>query len=369
MPQGFSQKIEKGSIWKSDDGGRSFFAQSAVNEESRIEKADILSFTFHPTRGGTVIATSLDSGIFKTENGGDSWLPIAFPPKRIYSFILDRRDPDHRMFASGILENRGRIFRSDDDGANWMPVYVEPGEGTVVSALAQDPRNPDVLYAGTSAGTLIRSSDAGGTWENIGESVDGVISNIFFDAVEGDFVYLLIFNKEMRLSRDRGATWVDWDEEKSAEVKALNDQANTLAKEGRREEATAARVASKDLQKKNRENGNPKGVLTLLPDQARSGVLYAGTKDGGLYRSLDFGKYWEELNIIESAREFPIRSIAIDPKAPDVLVFVSGRALYRSENGGVTWSVVPMLTDRPPARIDFDPFDSRFLYMGLRKAD
>lgn len=366
IPQGFSQKTQKGSVWKSEDGGRTFFVQSTVNEKSRIEKADILDFAFHPTKPETVIMSSVSSGIFKTENGGDTWLPIAFPPQRIYSFIIDRRDPDRRMFASGILENRGRIFRTDDEGANWTPIYVEPGEGTVVSALAQDPRRPDVLYAGTSSGTLIRSTDAGSTWENIGESVDGLIGNIFFDVEREDYVYLLLFNKGMRVSRDRGATWVDWDEERREEINELAEQAASLSKAGDRNRAETLRARVSELREKLRESPNPNGVITLLPDPSRSGVLYAGTGKGQLYRSEDFGKYWTEMNIIESARQFPIRSVAIDPKNPRNIVFVSGRAMYRSETGGETWSVTPLSTDRPPFLIRYDPFDSRFIFMGLR---
>jgi len=347
IPQGFTQKVEKGSIWKSEDGGRSFFVQSTVNEQSRIEKADILDFEFHPTRPEVVIATSIDHGIFKTENGGDTWVPIEFPPKRIYSFILDRRDPDRRMFASGVIENRGRIFRSDDEGANWIPIYTEPGTGTVVASLAQDPGNPDILYAGTSAGTLIKSIDAGGTWRNIGDSVDGIISKILFDAGDPNTVYLLLFGKEMRLSRDGGETWIDWDEERRKELDGLDGDAATAFRE------------------RERENEPPQGMVALLADPSRSGTLYAAGKTG-FYRSTDSGKFWDRLDIIESAEKFTVRSIAVDPKRPETVIFVAGQALYRSEDGGATWSVSPLSTDRPPALIEFDPFDSSFLFLGLR---
>jgi photosystem II stability/assembly factor-like uncharacterized protein len=366
VPQGFSQQTEKGSIWKSEDGGRSFSVRSTVDEKNRIEKADILDFEFHPTKPKTIIASTAEHGIFKTEDGGESWIPIEFPPKRIYSFILDRRDPDRRMFASGVIENRGRIFRSDDEGANWTPIYVEPGTGTTIASLAQDPRNPDILYAGTSKGTLVKSADAGATWKNIGETLEGVISRIFFDVTDPNAVFLLLFNDEMKFSRDGGESWVDWDEEKRDEVSAIQDEASRLLRDGRVSEANAKREAADALRKQNQENDAPRNILALLPDPSRSGVLYAGSKSG-LYRSSDFGKFWEKLDIIESAEEFAIRSIAVNPKNFSEIVFVSGKAFYRSEDGGLTWSVIPLSTDRPPAQIEYDPFDSRFLFLGLRE--
>ena len=365
MPQGFFQETEKGSIWKSEDGGRTFAVRSTVDEQRRIEKADILDFEFHPTRPQAVIISTQDHGIFKTENGGESWIPIPFPPRRIYSFILDRRDPDRRLFASGVIENRGRIFRSDDEGVNWTPIYVEPGTGTTIASLAQDPRNPDVLYAGTSAGTLVKSVDAGATWKNIGETVDGVISKIFFDTEESNYVYLLLFSQQMLLSRDGGETWVEWDEEIDAEVDAKNREAAELLKQGKIEAAQAARNEANAIRQREKDSEPPRTMIALVPDPSRSGVLYAGGKKG-LYRSTDFGKFWERLDIIESAEKFPIRSIAVNPTNPSEIVFVAGRAFYRSEDGGVTWSVIPLSTDRPPAHIEYDPFDSRFLFLGLR---
>lgn len=366
VPQGFFQKTEKGSVWKSDDGGRTFSVQSTVDERNRIEKADVLSFAFHPTKQASLIIGTADNGIFKTENGGDSWTPIQFPPKRIYSFILDRRDPDRRMFASGVIENRGRIFRTDDDGANWTPIYTEPGQGTVISSLAQDPRNPDTLYAGTSAGTLVKSLDAGETWKNIGNSVDGVISEILFDPAESGIVYLLIFNREMRLSRDGGETWVDWNEEIGKELSVMSAEASRLQKEGNREASDAKRSEIAALREKRQEGRAPGRVLTLVVDMNRSGTLYVGSSSG-LYRSTDFGKYWEKLDIIESAEEFAIRSVAVSPGNSDEIIFVSGQAFYRSEDAGKTWSVIPLSTDRPPAVIEYDPFDPHFLFLGLRK--
>ncbi|NTW14002.1 MAG: hypothetical protein HGA31_03150 [Candidatus Moranbacteria bacterium] len=365
-PQGFSQQVQKGSIWKSADEGRSFSVKSTVNEQSLIEKADILTIAFHPTKPGTIVVGSAENGIFRTENGGDSWAPIEFPPQRIYSFILDRRDPDNRMFASGIIDNRGKIFRSDDGGANWMPIYTEPGVKTVISSLAQDPRNPDVLYAGTSAGTLVKSIDAGATWTNIGNSVDGVISEIYFDPTDSRKVYLLNFKKSIRFTQDGGTTWVDWDAQKAAEIKELNAKSSALQKAGNTAEAARVRASASDLQAKSRQNPIANKVLSLVTDGSKSGTIYAGTPSG-LFRSTDYGKNWVQLNIIESAMKFPIRAIAVNPKNSNEIVFVSGNAFYRSEDAGSSWAVIPLATDRPPAVIEFDPFDSRFMFLGLRK--
>ncbi len=345
VPGGLVSKNEKGSVWKSEDGGQSFRVRSTVDANRMIDKADILSIAFHPTKPKSIVLGTVDDGVFKTDNGGETWMPIPFPPKRIYSFIVDRKEPDSRMFVSGVVNGRGKIFRTDDNGSNWTEVYTEPGDDTFVSSLAQDPWNAEVIYAGTNAGTLLKSADAGATWKNLGSKSEyGVISGITFDPKRQHSVSFLSYGREVYYSPDGGATWIDW-----KKVKEEESRKRSLA--GQSSVTTAE---------------EPSQILSLTADPSRSGVLYVGTSNMGIFRSMDDGKQWEKLNIIESAEKFPIRSVAIDPKNPKNIVFVAGKTFYRSTDEGATWSVTALNSDRSASVVAYDPFDSKFLFVGLR---
>lgn len=349
VPGGLVSKNEKGSVWKSEDAGLTFQVRSTVDANRMIDKADILSIAFHPTKPKSIVLGTVDDGVFKTDNGGETWLPIPFPPKRIYSFIVDRRDPDNRMFVSGVVNGRGKIFRTDDNGSNWTEVYTEPGNETFVSSLAQDPWNAEVIYAGTNAGTLLKSLDAGATWKNLGSKTEyGIISNITFDAKRHDSISFITYGQGMYHSFDGGNTWIDW-----KTVKAEEARARALQGKGIDQSAANATDA-------------PGQMLTLVADPSRSGVLYAGTSDSGIYRSTDDGKNWTKLNIIESAEKFPIRSVAVDPRDSKNIVFVAGKTFYRSTNEGATWSVTALNSDRSASVVSYDPFDSKYLFVGLR---
>ena len=365
VPGGLSQKIEKGSIWKSDDGGVTFVPRSKVNETTNIENSDILSIAYHPTKPMSVFVGTVDNGIFATDNGGDTWKQILFPPKRIYSFIPDWNDPDKRMFATGVLGEQGKMFRTDDGGENWKDVYSEPGPGTFLPALAQHFSDRNVIFAGTSAGTVVKSVDGGDTWRNIGNKVDGAVSDIVFDAKKKMVTYLLVFEKKLYYSPDGGTRWLDWEEEKQNEVSALRDAATELARKGDKEGAERKREQASKLSDRNKENKMPSGIASVASDPTVSGTIYISAK-GGFYRSTDFGKYWYEINIIESAKKFPIRSIAVNPKNPKEIVFVSGRVFYKSINGGETWAITSLDVDRDAAFVAYDPFDSKYLLIGLR---
>lgn len=101
------------------------------------------------------------------------------------------------------------------------------------------------------------------------------------------------------------------------------------------------------------------GALALDPSDAN--VLYVGTGESnssldsydgnGLYRSPDGGQSWQHLGLAATAR---IGRVAVDPSDPNrIFVAAMGRqfstgpdrGLYRSEDGGATWTRVLFVND------------------------
>ena len=125
-------------------------------------------------------------------------------------------------------------------------------------------------------------------------------------------------------------------------------------------------MMSREEQDSLEEKKMPSEPLSLITDPRVSGRIYV-SRIGGLYRSNDFGKYWEKINIIESAETFPIRAVAVSPSDSNELSFVAGTTFYKSKNGGSTWSVVDLFIDRGVSVLSYDPSNALSLYMGLRK--
>ncbi len=371
-------QTKKGSIWKSVDGGATFepkIALEAIPPENNNQKratpakeittADILAISFNPNDSNVIYAGTKNDGIFKTSNGGDTWTAIKFPPQKIYSFTMDRKDPDKRMFASGALYNIGKIFRTDDGGDNWKEVYSEPGAGTLVTSMSQHNVDTNVIFAGTSGGTVIKSTDGGQTWKNIGQTIDGPVTEIPFDATKKLSVYALSYKKKVYYSSNGGEIWIDWEEKKKEELKTLEDRESELRREKRMGEADSLKNQIEALKKRMQEEKMPQSIISLTASPFVSGVVYAGTQQGTLYRSLDYGKYWKQVNIIESASKFPIRMVATSYANQNELSFVSGTAFYKSLNDGATWAVTQLNVDRPVSVISYNPKDSNMIYLGL----
>lgn len=354
---------ETDSILKSTNKGLTFSTYFKVATESELGDVDVLTISFHPKRQNDITVSTYDDGLYLRQAAQNRWNPIAFPPKQIYSFIIDKNDPDRRAFAAGVNEKNGRIYRTDNRGASWQSIYAEPGNGTVVSAITQLPENPKVILAGTSNGTLIRSADSGNTWKNIGQEITGKISNFTHDATKGKMSYLLS-KGDVFHSKDGGQTWIDWEEVKEQEIKDLEEDAKEAKKDKNDSKYEKLKAEIDDLKERNKVEKIPSGIVNIVADPSKSGTLYAGLSKG-LYRSTDYGKYWKKVNIIESAERYPIPSIAINPNNSKEISFVSGNSFYRSTNYGSTWAVTPLDKTRNASFVEYDPFNTSTIYIGL----
>ncbi len=82
-------------------------------------------------------------------------------------FILSHHNP-HIFYSGGEY-----VFRSVEQGDNpkiISPEITRTKRGTA-TALAESPKNPDVLWAGTDDGALWVTRDGGATWKNVADKV------------------------------------------------------------------------------------------------------------------------------------------------------------------------------------------------------
>lgn len=324
-----------GSIYKSVDSGKTFVPKVTVNDTLRISSADVLSWVFQPGNAQTIYIGTLKDGIFRTKDGTEHWEKLKYPPEKVYGMAIDASNPN-RIFATGVYAKVGKIYRTEDSGENWKEVYVEPGPGTVITSLSMSSSDSRVLYAATDTGGVIKSIDGGESWKNVYQA-SGPVLRIILGSKNPESVVLLIFQKGVVSSMDGGLTW--------------GDTSQSIVS------------ASSDEKGKNVKLEDP---VALVADPHAPNVLYAGTVKG-LFRSSDFGKTWQEITIIESAKQYPIHALAINPENANEITFVSGSVLYRSTDGGSRWAVTNLGIERGVNVVMYEPGNSAILYFGLRK--
>jgi len=285
----------------------------------------------------------------------------------------------------------GGIWKTTDAGAVWTPIFDGQSVASI-GALAVAPSDPKVIYAGTgesdiredlsSGNGVYRSTDGGATWNHVGLEDTRQISRIVIDPQNPNVVYVGALGhafgpNEQRgvyKSVDGGGRWtrvLDLGSEIGISDLAMGSAAPQLLFAGawqvRRppwsayapiEGAGSGLYRSQDGGKtwaRLKGNGLPAGDwgrvgVDVAPDGQHAYALIVlqnemqtqtPARGSGLYRSDDGGNTWVLANSASAltSRAWYFNRITIDPHNPEV-VYIPNVALYRSEDGGKTVSVV-----------------------------
>ena len=135
-------------------------AHPAVSQWTSIgpEGGNVVGLVVDPNSPNNVYANT-GSKILKSTNGGGNWnLANSGLPTNLNVLVIDPNNPN--SLYVGALTG---VFKSTDGGANWNPIGTGLPSGGVIE-LAVDPQNPATLYAGIEFGGVYRSIDGGTTW-------------------------------------------------------------------------------------------------------------------------------------------------------------------------------------------------------------
>ncbi|MBL7753745.1 MAG: hypothetical protein JNM44_04650 [Chitinophagaceae bacterium] len=253
----------------------------------------------------------------------------------------------------------GGIWKSTNAGTSYKPIFDKYCQS--IGALAIDPQNDKVIYAGTGESNtrnsvsigngLYKSSDGGDNWKKIGLDSTERISRIIVHPKNPEIIFVAVpgplwndsEHRGLYKSTDGGATW----------SKALYKDAKT-------------------------------GCAEILMDPGNPDILYAsmwqfrrlpysfnsGGPGSGLYKSTDGGKTWKELSKGLPAKPFGRIAMNLAPSNPKKLVAIvenKETGLFISEDAGESWksqSATLNITARPFyfSTIAFDPKDDKRVY-------
>lgn len=227
-----------GGVWRTTDAGETWKPltddQIAVGSIGDIKVAPsdpnvIYVGTGSASARGNI---SVGNGVYRSTDAGETWQHLGLPDAgQIGNMVVHPDDPDRVWVAAlghifGPNEQRG-IFRTEDGGESWERVlFVSDSTGFV--DIEASPENPRILYAaawraerkpwtmisGAEEGGIWRSTDAGDSWEKLEEGLPrGKVGKIGLDVspANPDRVYALIEAKDpeggLYRSDDGGDSW------------------------------------------------------------------------------------------------------------------------------------------------------------------
>ncbi|MFK8010559.1 MAG: WD40/YVTN/BNR-like repeat-containing protein [Marinicellaceae bacterium] len=149
------------------------------------------SFVFHPNNNNVLFAAGVSGGVWKTENSGEMWFPIADDLANINvgALAIDNHQPETIYAGTGELYRKtlrpyssmtgAGIFKTIDGGQTWLQLSATVNENFMyVSDIVISPNDNKVLYAATNTGVW-RSLNGGVTFSQTLFPNDGLGNQLY----------------------------------------------------------------------------------------------------------------------------------------------------------------------------------------------
>ena len=278
-----------GGVWKSINGGTTFlpvFDREPVQSIGAvaIDKGDPRNVWVGTGEAWVRNSVSVGDGVYKSTDGGENWSNVGLKDtEHIAKILIDPKDGNNVLVcATGHLwndnEERG-VFKTTDGGKTWKKVLAGPNASTGCGLMSSSPQQPNVVFASLwdfrRQGWTFRS---GGPGSGLYKSADG------------------------------GNTWTELT---NSNAKGLPDK--------------------------------PWGRVAVAVAPGKPNVIYANieSKSSALFRSDDGGSSWTRLDASRFMvwRPFYFGNLIVDPK-DEKKIFKPDGPLLLSVNGGRSFSFV-----------------------------
>ena len=297
------------SIWRSRDGGLTFARASAgVHSE-----CDVRALLVHP-EDPRLLHLGTETGLFVSRDGADSWERASSPLDGLQVWSLAHDPRNSQVLIAGTCP--AGLYRSGDGGRTWEPLYAQMPDRCVngaplaprVTCVLFDPRD-GAIFAGVEIAGVRRSWDGGRTWDVLGEGLSSQDVHGLAPVWNGRRSLIATTNNDVNRSEDDGENWTPLN------VRDAFPWPYTRACAVSAEDPHTVWVGA--------GNGPP-------------------GSQGGLFRTRDRGATWERLGLPQVTNS-TVWSIAFNPADPKRVYVssVSGQ-LYRTLDGGDSWTKLPM---------------------------
>lgn len=335
-----------GGVWKTTNGGATFFPIFDKHAQS------IGVVTLDPNDPDNTVwvgtgeiwtrnSVSIGDGLYKSVDGGTTWEKKGFDKSERISAIEINPNNSKEIYVAvlGALwsdsEERG-IYKSIDGGETWENIlYVDQRTGA--AELIIDPNDPNTIYAsmwefrrspwgfesGGKGSALMKSTDAGKTWNKIQKGLPfGQLGRIALALAPSDskVIYAVVETENEKTnglyrSNDSGITWEQMNNDFGLTVRPFYfarivvDPKNpdVIVKGGLF--GSISHDGGKTFKSLGEQHSDIHDISFDLNDSDR---MYTGT-DGGVYRSWDGGATFE---IVENMPLSQFYQISTDDAEP-----------------------------------------------------
>ena len=317
-------------IFKSVDGGISWEKKNESEERVPINAFSILDFEFYPKDSKIIFAGTKGGGLWKTGDGADSWKKvldknsILDSTAWVHKIAISKSNPDE-IYLAVFQKNRGRILKSADGGESFVEVYFTPLEKFGVFDIFVD--EAGTVFIVTGQGGFFESRDHGKTWKIVRWFKDGLIK-LAVNPNNFSIMYVLSPPGNIFKTSDKGKSWLDI-------TPALS-------------EFDGAKINQ-----------------YLYIDSVSSNLFLASNY--GLLKSTSGGASWGRVQVIIPPEALPALAVATDPRNANIIYVSASNQLYKSMDGGASWSVANSPSGKKLTTLKIDSKNPEVMYAVVSK--
>jgi photosystem II stability/assembly factor-like uncharacterized protein len=259
-----------------------------------------------------------------------------------------------KTFYMGVAS--GGLFRTTDGGASWVPITdgkVPLGSTGCVAVADSDPQ---VIYLGTGSDDvrsnvstgrgIYKSTDGGQTWKFIGLYNAGQIGGVRIHPTNPNIVWVSAQGDAFKSNSERGIFKTTDGGQTWRKVLFVSDQ-----------------VGAMDVEL---QPGNPNVVYAWMSRLERKPwTIISGSRDGGFYKSKDGGEHFTKITNGLPTELIGKANLAVTNAKPDRIYALveakPGGGLYRSDDAGQTWHAM----NPQPTQIAAAMIQRPFYYVAL----
>ncbi|MFO0838134.1 MAG: hypothetical protein U1D55_06365 [Phycisphaerae bacterium] len=293
------------------------------------------ALVIHPTNSQRMWAGAVSGGIWYSADGGLTWTPVNddLPNLAICALAIDPTNPNilyagtgEGLFNGDAIGGAG-VYKSTDGGASWSRL-ASTAAWDNVCRIAISPTNGDVLLVAKRYGGILRSTDGGATWSTR-LSAQGSYQ-VVFHPTDGNQAVAHVLDYDFTVS--------DW------------YHRAVYSTDGGLSWTTVTGGLS-------RQNGFYSRIeLAYAPSQPSTVYASCAANNGQIWRSTDNGhSYTQQSTTPTSGVNWYANPIWVDPTNPNFLL-TGGYDVYKSTDGGLTLAKISagyLLTVQPHPDIHF----------------
>ncbi len=311
----------------------------------------VVNMVTSPTNSKIIYAGTWGNGVFKSMDGGLTWVKTSNGLGDLYINSLAIDPQNANILYAGTYNDE--IYKTTNAGETWSHSSQGVQDGAIIYTIAIDPYNPDIIYIGTRGkfvvdpppwnGIVYRSKNEGINWTPVLENVGGSNQQDWaYDIVVNPKNHCMVFVAMHEYGVYRSLNCGDsWESMNGNGLTDLSGRALVINPIGTDSDAVYYGTWHRTGVYKSTNNGDNwtnqflySKIYNMDLDPQQPSILYAADFYDGILKTTNGGGTWSNIGLGENL----LYTVMVNPlQHTQIFVGTAGNGIFRSDQSGAGW--------------------------------